>query len=205
MNFLYFVVGFFLILVLGLIIYYIYLKLKEKEEPTDNPLVEIYFHRFAQGHRLGTIHKIIRGTNRTCIIFFPRDLDYVAIKNDKKNIVIEPIRIWVRNTQIIPNSKFSLSNHRSIFTILPNRVEDIPEDYFKTMLGNKLAELVGESNTMSERSDIYKKRMEGQENTLEELAENEKITKAFYEKLHETIKDLSKDLKDKSKPSYSTP
>jgi hypothetical protein len=190
----------FLLAFLILFIYFIALKFTESKDPQDKPLILIFGHRFAKGYRVGFVDKVIRAKERTCFIFYPRDLDYIRMK-DEKNYKVEPVKIWVENEKEETLSRITFSEHRNFIFVYPKYSEDLNKSFRNTIIGKKIMEIVEESNTDIERQRIYRKRIESQEQFLEEVGGYSDIAENYVERLNETFKEITKSKDSKSYPA----
>lgn len=195
-NLLYWIAGILLIAFIGLVIYLIYIKLNEGREPTDSPILLNFGHRYGNGHAVGIIDKFIKGNDRTGIVFYPRDIDYVEVKNSKKSYKIEPIKIWVENEKIETLPKSDLSNHRNIIIVYPKYAENLSKGLRNKKIGKAIMGIIEDLNKEKEENEIYRKRIENQNKFLGEVGGLGDIAEGYTTRMKETFDEAKKQTKD---------
>ena len=143
-----------LIVLLGLFIFFIVLRFKEKEEPTDDTLFIHFMPQYTHGYHMGVIEKVYYGEKRTGILFFPRDIDHVRIFKAKKKenlrVVIKPELIFIDNRKLIHLPKNSgLSGERNEIWGLPPNPEDFSELFKQHPMGKMMMQMVNEKNAIT--------------------------------------------------------
>lgn len=195
---LYSIAGFFLIAFTVLFVYFLYLRFSDKEDPQDKPLLLIFGHRFAKGHVFGFVDKVIRKKDRTCFIFFPRDIDYVRMQNDKE-YKIEPIKIWVENEKEESLPKITFSEHRNLIMIYPKYAEELTDSFRKTDIGKAIMEITEDRNSRIEKQNCTRKRIDSQNKILDEIADVGNILNRVIDLQTSSFKE---GLKSKEQTSY---
>ncbi len=197
LTFLYIISGFFFLTFIGLSIYFLYLKLSEKEKPQDKPLIQVLGHKYSEGYMLGVVNDIHFGKRRTKFTYFPRDIDYVAIENNKTSKFIKPISIWVPNNRIKFFGKGEISKRRSFVLIYPIKYEDMNDNLIKSDFGQALIKVLKEKDMKEDEATSYYIRAQNYDKMIKELAELSS-EKAVIANLLEYLKEVGKLSQQKS-------
>ena len=133
-------------IVVALFVYYLIIKYREQEDPTDDTIFINFMSQYADGYNLGSIVKVYRGHQRTGIKFVPKDVDHVRLLKKKEKIKIEPQLVFYQNRHLISFPKGTWSAQRNEMWGLPPNPEDLPEELKHTGFGKFLMKLVDQLN-----------------------------------------------------------
>ena len=136
----------FVLVFIGLLVAFLFYKAKPLDVPEDRPILHTYIGKYSQGYAEGVIIDVKEGSERTSLLFEPKDENYVKVYNEKKKNVVESVLLTVRKDLLIHYPKGTWSNNRSIFVALPKRAEDLPEGMKETLQGRMFMKLIEEKN-----------------------------------------------------------
>lgn len=150
------------IILCSLIGYLFYILYKEREEPQNKDILLNGLSRYTDGFGLGLIDNSESNGEETKIILHPRDYDPVKLKIEKTKV--EPKPVYVRNDLLVP---FPVSKHKNISIALPERGEQLPEEFKRHPFGRMVAQYIEERNSEKETIDIHRMRIKNQKRMLD--------------------------------------
>lgn len=113
--------------IIGLYAWIFFEKRRERHEPRDRSQIINYMPEYANGHNKGVLNRVIEGGGGwVAVEFFPRDVDYVKLLNEKKNIALDPEVVFVPKENLKTIQRGSWSDHVNDFEIIPIKIDDIP-------------------------------------------------------------------------------
>lgn len=203
-----FLTSFYVIIVLIAVAlggYAIYLHIKKDEVPLDYSIVYNYLSSYTGGHFEGVIVDEIKGKKRDGIIFVPRDVNFMKLSRDKKDINKIPKQIvWFDKNKRKDFPRGTLSAYRNIVIIQPKNSEDYPEYFKNTELGKSMINLTEEKNNEKTIVDTLRIKSDNLKRISRELGAGEPLGLDFFELLQSKQQDsldaLAKE-KEKSKTS----
>ena len=137
----------FILVFVGLLVAFLFYKSRPQDVPEDRPILHTYIGKYSKGYAEGVIVDVKEGSERTSLLFEPKDENFVKIYNEKKKDSLKPILLTVRKDLLIHYPKGTWSKNRSIFVALPQRAEDLPEAMKETLQGRMFMKLIEEKNT----------------------------------------------------------
>lgn len=147
----------FLLIIFGLIIYLIREKLKDRDDPADDLIIENYMPEYANGHTDGVVDSIVMVGDRVKIKFFPRDIKYSRFANEKLT-TIKPLTVVYRKDRLVYIPEGSFSAHRNKLKAFPNELEDLPEGVKNSAYGSGIMNFITNRNETKDSVDLLKKR-----------------------------------------------
>jgi hypothetical protein len=204
MNTFLIVIGLLLAIVMSsLFVWILMIKLKEEKQPSDDLIFEHFLPQYTDGHTMGNVIDIIKGSKRTGIKFLPRDIDYVRLATNEKKGDIKPLIVWISNDKLIYSPKGSHSSHRHKLWGFPVKAEDFSEDFKKTYLGGLFMKMTEEANSKTEEVDVLRKRVVNQ-NKMVNMTEGLELVDDALSKIMEINKSLVKATNDRGGKTQNT-
>src|SRR6056297_25636 len=80
-----FIIVIFIVILVGISIWAYYQLFRPQENPRDDTLVDFFSTQYTNGYSQGVLKKVIHGTKRKGIVFYPKDKDRMKIVEDEKN------------------------------------------------------------------------------------------------------------------------
>jgi len=186
LNFLVIMSGVLFILLIALVVYTIIKRNKEREDPDNAPLIDLYGNQYSDGHSHGALLEMDIGEKRIKLVVSPRDNNWFQIEKTKKFPKIETIYYDKRQVE----DQADLSGHLKRIIAMTNKPENLPESFKKTEHGKAIMQMISNNNQLKDESDILNERMKNLKKISMKVEGGEIFTEGF-----EVIRQL---LKDKS-------
>lgn len=191
LGFLQILAGAFFLLTLGGIGFIIYNKIREREEPENQIIIENYLPQFADGHTDGIVSDMKFSEDKIMIEFYPRDINYIRELNKDKKFKIKPYKIYYDKRQVVPLPMFS--SHRFKLKAFPHRVDLFPEGLKNTSFGQTMMYMINERNKLGDESKLLQERLKNMNEIAKQTFGGEIYTD-FVIKTEEQRKQLAENI-----------
>lgn len=196
-----------LLVLIGVIVFFLIVWLREKKTPSDDCLILNLCSHLDKSGRALLSEKDIKSTSyndRHIIVGTPRDIDYGKVLKNKETVT--DVKTIAEESKIIPIAKGTWSKDKNIKIILPPNAEDIPEAIKNTPIGIILAQLTEDKNVEKTILNIIRTGSDLKTQYLNKMSDGEVSMELIdeYEKIFSHIKELL-ERKQQSSPYMPSP